>query len=296
MIAQKLSTAIEASNLQFIYSRRKAIVAFSPYAVWQQREGNREMFDTFLRLATAAGLRRHMWRHIEPFVSTLLHEESEDSLKLAAVLTSPLFPWRRFSHPEQLIKLWAAAASALPYTDEIGRSVIDALLCVASLDATRQYIPDEMWSWLNKRPLLPPVCPGRRWGSARGVVRAVRGRNDAEVLTSYLVIVWSEWDPLQGFEEMGTAIQEDLGGTQAGHYREDLLQHLDDVLEQLDLELEHLRQRNPDITEAQVQLRKGQYRKLRETLQTVDGRAVSDPIYEPLIGSSGSVHSMYSHE
>ena len=105
------------------------------------------MLDTFLRLAAAAGLRRHMWRHVEPFVSTLPHEESEDSLELAAVLTSPLFPWRQFSHPEQLIKLWAAAASALPYTDKAGRSVIDALLCVAYLETTRQYIPDEMWSW-----------------------------------------------------------------------------------------------------------------------------------------------------
>ena len=95
---------------------------------------------------------------------------------------------------------------------------------------------------------------------------------------------------------MSTVIQEDLGGTQAGHYREDLLQHLDDVLEQLDLELEDLRQFSPDTTEAHVKLRKGQYRKLREILRTVDGRPISDPIYEPLIGSSGSVHPMYSHE
>ena len=133
-------------------------------------------------------------------------------------------------------------------------------------------------------------------GKHAGCCPSGPGAWDAETPTSYLLIVWSEWDPLQGFEGMSTAIQEDLRGTQAGHHREGPLHHLDDVFEQLDLESEHLRQRNPDMTEAQVKLRKGKYRKLRETLRTVDGRAVNDPIYEPLIGSSGSVHSMYSHE
>ena len=256
------------------------------------------MFDTFLRLASIADLRRHIWRHILPFVSTLLHEESEDSLKLAAVLTSPLFPWRRFSHPDQLIKLWAAAASALPYTEEIGRSVINALLYVASQEDLREHMPTEMWSWLNKRPPLPPVCPGRRWGSSLGVVRTVRGRKDTEILTSYLRIIWSEWNHIdsEGLKEMHTAIQKDLEGAQAGHYREDLLQHLDEVLKQLGLELEQLRRDNPNITEAQVQLRKGQYGKLKKALQMADGSAVDDPIHGPPSGPSSSVHPVHSLE
>ena len=282
--------------MQFIRRSRKAIAAVFPYAVWQQRKGKCKMFDTFLSLITATGPRRYMWRHVEPFISTLLHEESDNSLKLAAVLTSPLFPWQQFSHPKHSIKLWVAAASILPYTDEIGWRVVDALLCVAYQDTLRHHIPVDMWSWLNKRPSLPPVCPGRRWGSSRDIVRTLRRLGDAEILTSYLILVWSEWDGLdsEGLEEMHTAIQRDLKGTPTMDYHKDLLQHLDHVLGQLGLGLEHLGQRNPHITETHIQLRKGQYKKLEETLRKAGGMAVDDSIYGTPIGSSSSVHSMHS--
>ena len=89
VITKKLSTEIETPNLPFIDSTSKAIAAVFPYAVWRQRNGNSEMFDTFLRLSTAVGPEWRMWHHIEPFVSTLLPEESDDFLKLATVLASP---------------------------------------------------------------------------------------------------------------------------------------------------------------------------------------------------------------
>ena len=295
-ITRKLNTAIEASDEQFICSKRKAVVAFFPYAVWQQREGNHEMSDIFLRLARAAGLRHYMWARIEPFVSTLLHEESDDSLKLAAVLASPHFPWKQFSHPGRLIQLWAAAAATLPDKDEVDQSVVDALLHVAYQDTLREYVPFEMWSWLNKRPSLPPVCPGRRWGSSRDVVRTVRQHADIKTLTSYLMLVWSEWDPImsEGLEEMSTTIQEVLGGTSKRHHREDLLRHLDRVLDQLTLE--HLRQYYPSIDDAGVQLRRDQYSKLREVLVEVGRGAAENSICESCIGSCHSVRSMHSHE
>ena len=91
VITEKLGTKIDTTNLPFINSTGKAIAAVFPYAVWRQRNGKSEMFDTFSRLSAAMGPEWHMWRHIKPFVSTLLSEESGDSLNLATVLASPRF-------------------------------------------------------------------------------------------------------------------------------------------------------------------------------------------------------------
>ena len=74
---------------------------------------------------------------------------------------------------ENMVAMLATVASAAPYIEEVGRSVVDTLLQVASIGFLRPYIPIELWAWLRKRPSLPPRCFGRIRGSAPDVVRYV---------------------------------------------------------------------------------------------------------------------------
>jgi len=270
LISKELEALVRAADLDRISSKFKAITALFPYAVWQERNGQHEMLDLFLRTVRTSKKQKHrfMWKHIIPLIPTLLNEENDVSLKRAAILVSPHSRWWKASTDGHLIQLFAAAVSAIPYTDEVGTSVVDTLLKIASDDSARSFIPVGMWSWLNRRPSLPPVCWGRRLASHRDVLQIVRAIRDVETVKSFLLLVWSEWDELhfEGLEEMCTSIREDLSGIEMRFHWEDLLQHLDRVLEQLDLGLEYLRQHDPDIDESDIQRRKGQYGTLREAL------------------------------
>ena len=210
-----------------------------------------------------------MRRHIGPLVIMMLDEESPIPLKATAIHALSHLPLQIFENDRHFIRLFAAAISAVPYTDGICPSVVDVLLQNAlSLSDT----PVDIWSpWLNKRPSLPPICHGRHVGSRREVVRMVRELGDTKTLTSYLLLVWSEWGSLQrgGFEEMLASIREDFRGITQAHRRKRLLQHLDCVLEELDQGLEHLEQRNPYLDEDAIQRMKLQYGELEEQLQRV---------------------------
>lgn len=52
---------------------------------------------------------------------------------LAIVLISPLIDWHdpAIKNREDLVSQWAVAASAVPYTEEAGQSVVDVLLTVS---------------------------------------------------------------------------------------------------------------------------------------------------------------------
>ena len=217
-----------------------------------------------------------MWESIIPLVVKLLDEENPLSLKRAAILVSPHVPWWKFANLKHLIQLLTGAASAVPCTDEISQSVVDTLLQIASNGSLRPHIPADMWSWLNKRPSLPPVCTGRYLGGTRDVVQTVRALGDIETLTSYLLLVWSEWgNPYSdGLDEMYTSIREDFSGIEMGYRRVVLLLQLDHVLRQLDLGLDHLRQYSPSLDGDAIWRMKERYGKLKEVLLEVDREAV----------------------
>ena len=282
LISRKLETMIEAGDPRQIQSRRTAITAFFPYAVWQEQNGQRGALDTFLRAAKASEMEQFMRHWVEPFVATLLDEESPVSMKRAAILASSYIPWLHLTDDKRLVQRWAAAAWAIPYTDNIGQIVADTLLQVAFRDSLRPHIPSGMWSWLEKRPSLPPDCE-RRWGSVQDVVQTVRALGNAETLTSYLVLVWSEWDYiLFSIDEMSASIREDLGGIWMGHHREDLFRRLDHILSQLDLGLAHLQEHKPGLNEDDIQRMKAEYGQLMEVLLEVDKEATDALIREYL--------------
>ena len=113
-------------------------------------------------------------------------------------------------------------------------------------------------------------------GCHLNVVILVRDLKDIEILKSYLLLVWSQWDYLDdhGFNMMGTSMREDFGGIEMSSHRADLLQRLDHVLAQLDRGLEHLQQNKPWLDEYGLQRMKRQYGELRKILLEVDREAL----------------------
>ena len=208
-----------------------------------------------------------MWRYVARYIGTSLYDASPGTI----VLVSPHVPWRILTDGEGLVQRWAVAASAVAYTEEVGQSVVDALLQIASVDELVQYIPADLWSWLAKRPSLPPICRGRCLGTRGSIVKVVRALKNTEVLKSYLLLVWSEWNYIyeNGFYEMCTSIREDFGRNGMGHHRADLIQRLDHVLEQIDRRQEHPEQPDPRMSGG-----KGRYQKLRETLLEINTEAI----------------------
>ena len=232
------------------------------------------MLDAFLCVARVTMYHGSAWGRIGPLVIGLLAEESPIPLKRVAILTLPHVLWWRLPGGENMIRLWAAAASAVPCSDDISRSVVDTLLQFARLDSLSPHIPVGMWLWLNKRPSLHPTCAGRFWGSWRNVLRRIRTLGDIKIHVSYLLVVWSEWGYLWEdlFDEMYTKIREDFSGPEMGDHRQDLLRRLDYVLWRLDLGLEHLRQHKPDLDDNDIQQMKAQYGKLKNILLEMDQR------------------------
>ncbi|KAF9644081.1 hypothetical protein BDM02DRAFT_3122143 [Thelephora ganbajun] len=132
-----------------------------------------------------------------------------------------------------MMRLWMATASAVPYTEDIGRSVVTALFGMAFLNLLRPHIPVPAWDWLKKRPVLDRS--GFNRGTRSDVMQMVRELQDVELIASYLFVVWSEstdlW--LADCSTMMTLIREELCGIEAVGYRADLIQRLDYVLSQL---------------------------------------------------------------
>ena len=275
LITQKLTAIVKTAVPGTVLSKRKAISTLFPYAVSREREGRHKMLDMFLRLARVPMQSGFAWRRIEPLITALLVEESPIPLKQAAILASPHVHWRQSPDCEHLVRLWAAAASAVPYTDNIGQSVVDTLFQIAHSGSLSPHIPVSMWSWLNKRPSLYPICWGRYWGTDRRTLRMILSLGDIKILTSYLLLVWSEWDNIRpgSLDEMCSLIKEDFSGTEMGDHRQDLLRRLDHVMGQFDLGLEHFQQHKPSIDASDIRWMKGQYGKLEKILLGIDQRA-----------------------
>jgi len=273
----------KVADLDQIRSKRKAVAAFFPYAVWQERNGECRTVDAFLLVARASRSGEFMWEAIGPFVTTPFEEESPDSLNRVITLVSPYVRWDTWSFNKTAVTRWEKAASAVPYTEAVGRFVVEALLEIASVNSLRPHIPfgiwarlNDVWAWLKEQPPLPPVWFGRFRGKTRGVVHGVRELGDIQILKSYLLLVWSEWDcvDLRGFTEMCTSLREDFSGIGMGHHRHDLVVRLDHILRQLHWE-GYIRKHNPRCEEDSFRTSKSQYGKLKELLLEMDKEALS---------------------
>lgn len=259
---------VKAANPIPIRSKHKAISVLFPYLIRLERLGEHEILGAFLYAARVS--KGVMWIRTGPFVSSLFNEASPETI----VLVSPHVNWRGVGDHENAISRWVEAAMVVPYTGEVGQSVVEALLHIASFDSLRPLIPTSIWAWLKKQPTLPPECLGRPMGTKGAVVRHVRELGDTEILKSYLLVIWSEWDHISdqsgGLAEMQTTIQEDFGGIGMWRHREDLIKRLDHILKQLDWGLGHLGHHKPSLHEDDIQRAKEQYSELKRVLLDVD--------------------------
>jgi len=273
LIIEKVKVITAAEDPTELRAKRKVIATLLPYAIWQERDGESEVLDAFLDAARASGMSGFVWHRVEYFTRTLLHEATPRAI----VLVSPRIPWHWLTIGEGSIQLWVAAASAAQYTEEVAQCVVDTLLRIASEDELLPHITVNVWSWLTKQPSLPPVCLGRFYGSYLHVVKAVRGLGDIEVLKSYMLLAWSEWNALwdEGFDEICVSLREDFGGVGMGLHRADFVQRLDHILGQLDQGLASLKRHNPNLRQRRFQKMKDQYGKLKEILLEIDNEGIA---------------------
>ena len=286
MLTEELGNMVWVEGQDHIRPNRKAVVALIPYAVWRERGGDNRMVDACLSAlrVTAISMRRFRTPEAPP-ITTLIREAGPDFPDRAMTLISPHVNWGTAN--TDVITRWAAAASAVPYTEEVGQSVVDTLLQIAYFDSHRKHIPVKMWAWLKKPSSLPPICEGRSWGTRGGVVRRVRELGDVEILESYFLLVWSEWDSIRrdGFGEIRTSIRADLGGIGKWRHREVLIERLDHVLGQLDMGLAHLRTQNPELGKYHIQTAWHGYRVLKEVLLDMNREALEILTRTPFIQS-----------
>jgi len=207
----------------------------------------------------------------------------------AAVLAGPYIHWgweRLDADAEDPISKWTDAIPEVSRTEGVAGSVVDVLLQIATNPHLRPFIPADLWLWLNERPFLSPACSGLSWGYNYEVVQTVRALKDIGVLTSYLILIWSEWNPLRreiDFAEMRRSVCEDFKGIEMGRHRAELIQRLDYILRNLDWLSRHL-----DIRTEYQKLwheelgnhsegMKDRYGELKGVLQEVDQEATEMP-------------------
>lgn len=183
-----------------------------------------------------------MWHRVVLYISRLFNKQSPTSLNRVITLISPYVPWDGALNDTTAVARWAAAAMAIPYTEEVGQSVIDTLFQIAFVDILRPHIPLDIWRWLKKQPPLPAIYHGKSKGGYENTVRYVCRLRDINILKPYFLLLWEDnYTPSFGDkDEMERSIRENFSGTEGKQHREDLIKHLDHVLGRLDQRLKSL--------------------------------------------------------
>ena len=221
------------------------------------------MADAICRAAMASNSRRFMWHRVRRYIATLFDVQHPPSLNWIITLASSEVPWSSRLHDKNTVARWAAAVSAVPHTEEVCPSVVEALLQIASIDSLRPHIPIDAWAWLKKWTPHLPLSGGRSEGSRNHVIRHVRTLGDIEILKSYFLLVWSDLGSLDEscFAEVQVSIREDFSGVGMWRHRQDLIDRLDQRLE----DLEEFSALNDDLRRE-----KEQYLELKDVLLEVD--------------------------
>ena len=188
------------------------------------------MANAILRAARASKMVSFMWYHIRPYTPLLFGAPNSPSTDSAIILLSPYIGWGDAIHSKDDVIRWASAASAVPYTEEVGRGVLGALLRISRCDSLRPHIPIEIWRWLNKHSTLPLSYQGPRVGVTGNTVRYIRGLGDIKIFKSYLLLAWSEHMHVDCFDEIRNSFEEDFCGIGMWGHRKDLTERLELVL------------------------------------------------------------------
>jgi hypothetical protein len=270
---------VGTTNPHPLHSKRKAISALFPYVICLEQDQG--MVDAISRAVVVSNSAEFVWYRIRPYIATLFDKPRPSSLNLVITMMSPHVFWshRQYSYDENTVTRWAKAASEVQPTKEVDRSVVDALLYIASNSSLRPHIPIELWARMKDQRSPLSRYPGDE-GHERtswGVVLFVRELGDVEILKSYFLLVWSEWNSVDydGLCQMVFPIREYFGGSGMRNDRRDLIERLDQVLGQLDRGLEYLRQHDYQIQDNDVRINKHCYGQLKAELLKLDREEVS---------------------
>ena len=217
-----------------IFSKRKAISALLPRAIFLEQGGQQGMIDAIFRAAKASEWGEFLWHRVLLYISRLFEDQSPTSLNRVIALISPYVPWGGLLNSTTVVARWAAAALTVPYTEEIGQNVVDALLYITCIDLLRPQIPIDVFRLLKRRPPLLPMQRGEIESWRIAAVIHIRRLGDIEILKSYLLIMWSDrvFPSSEILYEMERAIREDFGGpgVEMESHRKDLVERLHSVL------------------------------------------------------------------
>ena len=275
LIIQKLETM--ATDRGLINSKRKAIIVLFLYAVRLGRSGNHRIVDVSLRAAMALSSEELIWRRAKPLIMKLSNTQGPPSLNWLIALAPPHVSRPPSGHTS----IEPAVALVLTFVAELYRSFFDIMFHVMSIHPARRFISVETWRQVENELFPPPECSGQSRVSSGDVVRRVRALGDIEIVKSYLLLIWSEWDHIDdqqsgGLAEMEVSIREDFGGIEMWRHRQDLIKRLDRVLGQLDRGLDHLKQHKPSLDTDHIPRAKAQYNVLKEVLLEVEAEAEAD--------------------
>ena len=262
---------VEAGHSDPIISKRKAISTLLPYAILLEQGGQQRMINAISRAARVSdsGLSNHgkfMWHQVVLYISRLFEKQSPTSLDRVITLISPYVPWEGVLNNPAAVVRWAAAASATPYTNEIGQNVVDTLYQIVVINLLRPHIPNHVWGILKMQPTLPRMYHGIANGGSKNVIAYVRRLGDIGLLKSHFILVWADlYIPTPGeTHAMKTSLRGDFGGAEMEEHRKGLLKRLNDVLEQLESMLE---QSSPG---SDFRSAKRNYTQLRDVLLELD--------------------------
>ena len=238
--------------------------------------GDTRLVDEIL-LAVRRSPQGSSWvrRYIVPFIDQELERSDSDVYLRIAVCALPYVEdaWFHAENKHIFVWRWVSAASRLRYTPEIGQSMVEVLLRMASVYQWRPHLRWGEWRLLGCRPRLPPVCRARSLCCNNlGVISKVESLKDVEILRDYLIVVWSEWDWLAPWvcSYMCTVIRKRFRGERNRGHRDELRDRLIHIQNQLDLGLDHLRKLGSEMTVACFQPTKEAYEALMETLSGVE--------------------------
>ena len=239
LITAKLEAMVETRNSNSVLSKRKAINTLLPYAIFLEQDGCQGMINAISRAAMVSNLdyKNHgkfMWGQVVLYISRLFEKQSPTSLNRVITLISPYVPWEGVLNSPAAVARLAAAASAVPYTDEVGQNVVDTLYQIAVISLLRPHIPIDIWGFLKMQPPLPSMYQGIGNGGSKNVVAYLRGLGDIDLLKSNFLLVWTHMNlasPGQ-VHAMKRSLQEDFSGAEMKQHRKDLVNQLDRVLGQ----------------------------------------------------------------
>ena len=265
-MTQKLNTMTESRLQGLLWPKSEVIHLLFLYAVRRERCGEAGLFDAILNLTKR---KSDKLRSEELLWHLSAWRICNYGSPRAVALAGPYIDWgqEQSVDAQGLVSGWAARISAVPRTEEVAGSVVDTLLQIAANSDLLPFIPPDAWSWLNERPSLPHACRGLILGCNNDIVRTVRALDDAEILTSYLVTIWTERRPLDydNSAEMQISVHEDFKGIGVGYHRAELIQRLESILTLLSL--------NETIPECIVVRVGSPYQEFKRVLQEVDRKA-----------------------